>query len=75
MRRPPLPQSVFLSRALGPQSDSVFAKNPANFIWIGVNLGLPFWNLPTHVRVPDNDLNVALSTLLEDGMTFSGSIH
>ena len=50
-------------------------QSPRAHSWIYENLGLPFWNLPTYVRVPDNDLNTALCTLLEDGMTFCGSLH
>ena len=59
----------------GRESFFLIPRSPRAYLWIGQNLGLPFWNLPTHVRVPDNDLNIALSTLLEDGMTFSGSLH
>ena len=59
----------------GRESFFLIPRSPRAFIWIDENLGLPFWNLPALVHVPDKELNTALCTLLEDGMTFSGSLH
>lgn len=67
----------------GPDFDCVGSKNAfflnpntvSAVLWVNLNLGFPQGHWGCQIQVAEEDVVLTLKTILEDGLTFSKTLH